>query len=90
MTTTRKTLETDKVVGEPVAEPAVEQQGRGMDEAAPAPVSWSELAPSDYAVLARMFAFRSPYEARLGLAIVAAVVAHPTVAVVGKNRKERL
>ena len=35
-TTTRKTLETDKVVGEPVADPAVEQQGKAMDEAAAA------------------------------------------------------
>ena len=33
-TTTRKTLETDKFVGELVADPAVEQQGKAMDEAA--------------------------------------------------------
>ena len=35
-TTTRKTPETDKVVGDPAADPAVEQQGGAMDEAAPA------------------------------------------------------
>ena len=35
-TTTTTTLETDKVVGGPVAGPAVEQQGRAMDEAAAA------------------------------------------------------
>ena len=89
-TTTRTILETDKVVGEPVADPAVEQQGKAMDEAAPAAVPWSELASSDYAVLARMFAFRLPDGARLGLAMVAAVVADPTVDVMGKRRKERL
>ena len=33
-TTTRKALETDKVAGEPVADPAVEQQSNAMDEAA--------------------------------------------------------
>ena len=32
-TTTMKTLETDKLVNGPVAGPAVEQQGRGIDEA---------------------------------------------------------
>ena len=59
-TTTRNTLETDKVVGGPAAGPAVEQQGTAMDELAPAAVPWSDLAPSDYAVLAGMFAFRLP------------------------------
>ena len=36
MTTTRTTLETDNVVGEPVANPAVEQRGKAMSEAAAA------------------------------------------------------
>ena len=36
-TTTRTTLETDKVGGEPVADSAVEQQGKAMDEVALAP-----------------------------------------------------
>ena len=36
MTTTRKTLETDKVIGEPAADPAVEQLGKAIDEAAAA------------------------------------------------------
>ena len=35
-TTTRKTLETDKVIGEMVAAPAVEQPGKAMDEVAAA------------------------------------------------------
>lgn len=77
-TTTRKTLETDKVVGEPVADLAVEQQGKALDEAAPAPVPWSELAPSDYAVLVRMFAFRLDEErpaAAMAPAVLAAVLA---------------
>ena len=56
--TTRKTLETDKIVGEPVADPAVEQQGNAMDETGAAAVHWSQLAPSDYEVLARWSAFR--------------------------------
>ncbi len=70
-TTTRTTLEADKVVGEPDADPAVEQQGKAMDEAAPAAVPWSELAPSDYAVLTLMFAFGAPYEEREVVAMVA-------------------
>ena len=61
-TTTRNTLEIDRVTGKPVAIPAVEQQGKLMDEAAPAPVPWSVLAPSDYAALARWSAFRIPGE----------------------------
>ena len=36
MTTTGKTLETDKVAGETVADPAAEQQGKAVDEAATA------------------------------------------------------
>ena len=76
-TTTRMTLETDKVVGELVPDPAVEQQGKAMDAVAPAAVPWSQLAPSDYEVLARMFAFRIPDEERQAPAIAAAVVAEP-------------
>ena len=76
-TTTRTTLETDKVVSELVADPAVEQQGKAADEVAPAAVPWSELAPSDYAVLTRMFAFRPPHEERQAPAMAAAVVAEP-------------
>ena len=47
-TTTRTARETSRVVGEPGGDPA------------PAPVPWSKLAPSDYAVLARMFPFKIP------------------------------
>ena len=36
MTTTSKTLEKDKVVDEPAADPAAEQQGKAMREATPA------------------------------------------------------
>ena len=36
MTTTRKTLEMDKVTDEPAADPTVERLGRAMDEATPA------------------------------------------------------
>ena len=50
-----------------------------MDEATPAPVPWTELAPSDYEVLARMFAFRVPDEEQQAPAMVAAVVAEPTL-----------
>ena len=78
-TTTRKTLETDKVVGEPVADPTVDQQGKAMDEVAPAPVPWSELAPSDYEVLVHMFPFRPPDEERQAPAMAAAAVTEPTV-----------
>ena len=35
--TTRTTLETDKVVGKPVAAPEVEQRSKSIDEGAPAP-----------------------------------------------------
>ena len=73
MTTTRKTLETDKVIGEPVADPAVEQQGKTMDEAAAATVPWSELAPSDYAVLA-------PWSAAMAAAVVAEPIVDPKTA----------
>ena len=78
-TTTRPTLEMDKVVGEPVAEPAVEQQGKAMDEAGPTPVPWTELAPSEYAVLTRWSAFRSPGEEHQAPAMAAAVAAEPFV-----------
>ena len=55
MTTATRTPKTSKVVIVPVAAPAAEQPRQAMDEAAPAAVPWSQLAPSDYAVLTRMF-----------------------------------
>ena len=79
MTTTRTTLETDKVVGETVTDLAVEQQGKAMDEAAPAHVPWTELAPSDYAVLARMSVFGLPDEDRQAPAMAAAEAAELTL-----------
>ena len=65
MTTTIGTLkETDKIVGQPVTDPGLEQEGKAVDEAAPRAVPWSVLAPSDYAVLSRMFGLRILAEGR--------------------------
>ena len=63
MTTATRTPKTSKVVIVPVA-PAAEQQGKAVDAAAPAAVPWSQLAPSDYVVLTRMFGLRVRDEER--------------------------
>jgi len=60
MTITEKTLETNMVEGESVADPVVEQQYKLMDEASLSPVPWSVLAPSDYAFLNLRSSFEFP------------------------------
>jgi len=57
-TTTRTTLETDKVVGEPGADPAVEQQGKTRDETAP--VDGSPRAAGEAQLVTRRGRQRTP------------------------------
>ncbi len=60
MTTTTKTLGIDAVVSERIADKY--QSGNAMGKGIPAQVQWSEVAPSEYAILARWSALEAAGE----------------------------